>query len=82
MSAVLPAHDEETAAGERPGGVAADAEWFIVLNRGSGSAEKDEVRRTIEAELMAVSRRQFQTGVERWARPLALDPADAPASRR
>lgn len=57
MSAVLPAHDEETAAGERPGGVAADAEWFIVLNRGSGSAEKDEVRRTIEAELMAVSRR-------------------------
>lgn len=31
---------------------------------------------------MAVSRRQFQTGVERWARPLALDPADAPASRR
>jgi diacylglycerol kinase family enzyme len=57
MSAILPAHDEETATGERPTGLAADAEWFIVLNRASGAAEKDEVRRAIEAELMAVSRR-------------------------
>jgi hypothetical protein len=30
---------------------------------------------------MAVSRRQFQTGMERWARPLAVDSTAAPASR-
>jgi diacylglycerol kinase family enzyme len=51
MSAVLSGSDQGAAAGPQ-----ADAEWFIVMNRGSGSAEKDEVRRTVEAELQAAGR--------------------------
>ena len=57
MSAVLPSHDEEAAAPAGPEVQAADAEWFIVLNRASGASEKDLVRRTIEAELAAAGRR-------------------------
>src|SRR3982750_2273098 len=32
-------------------------EWFIVMNQGSGSAGKEEVRKTIEAELRAAGQR-------------------------
>jgi hypothetical protein len=35
---------------------APDAEFFIVMNQGSGASEKDEVRRIIEAELQAAGR--------------------------
>src|SRR4051794_36807390 len=52
MSAILSPSDEDpAAAGPRPG-----AEWFIVMNRGSGSKEKDEVHRTVTAELDAAGR--------------------------
>ena len=50
MSAVLPEVEPHAAA------AAAQPELFIVMNRGSGAAEKDEVRRAIEAELMAAAR--------------------------
>jgi len=56
MSAVLSTPDDEAAAAPRPA-PGPDAEWFIVLNQGSGASGKDEVRRAIEAELMAGARR-------------------------
>src|SRR4051812_18486254 len=52
MSAILSPREEEPAAAPR-----ADAEWFIVMNRGSGKDEKEEVRRTVAAELEAAGRR-------------------------
>jgi diacylglycerol kinase family enzyme len=55
MSAVLSAPEGEDA-GAQPA-LRPDAEWFIVMNRGSGAGEKDEVRRTVDAELMAAARR-------------------------
>jgi diacylglycerol kinase family enzyme len=55
MSAVLSDPSEEAAAGAPPA-PRPDGEWFIVMNQGSGAAEKDEVRRTIEAELAAAAR--------------------------
>ena len=51
MSALLTAREQEPAA---PGG--AQPECFIVINQGSGAAEKDEARRAIEAELQAAGR--------------------------
>lgn len=39
-----------------PSPAAALPELFIVMNRGSGAAEKDEVRKAIESELMAAAR--------------------------
>jgi diacylglycerol kinase family enzyme len=53
MSAVLSSSREGSAAAA-PG---PDAEWFIVMNRGSGAAAKDEVRECIAAELNAAGRR-------------------------
>jgi diacylglycerol kinase family enzyme len=50
MAAVLSAHDDPAAA-LRP-----DAELFIVMNRGSGHNEKDEVRAAISAEFKAAGR--------------------------
>ena len=57
MSAVLPVPSTDDAPPGGTGAPAADAELFIVMNQGSGSAEKDEVRKAIEAELMAATRR-------------------------
>ena len=51
MSAVLPELEPGAAV------AASQPELFIVMNRGSGKAEKDEVRRAIEAELMGAARR-------------------------
>lgn len=56
MSAVLSAPDDQAAAAPPPA-LGPDAEWFIVMNQGSGASEKDEVRRAIEAELMGAARR-------------------------
>lgn len=50
MSAVLPELEPHA------GAAAPQPELFIVMNRGSGAGEKDEVRRAIEAELMAAAR--------------------------
>ncbi|HEX2544260.1 MAG TPA: diacylglycerol kinase family protein [Ramlibacter sp.] len=50
MSAVLPESEMQPAAAAGP------PELFIVMNRGSGSTEKDESRRAIEAELMGAAR--------------------------
>jgi diacylglycerol kinase family enzyme len=50
MSAVL------STAEESPSEAAARPALFIVMNHGSGSAEKDEVRRIIQAELTAAGR--------------------------
>jgi len=56
MSAVLPSRIASP--GATPPAVPAPAgEWFIVMNRGSGAEEKDEARRTIEAELVQAGRR-------------------------
>lgn len=55
MSAVLSASDEDHRAGAPVG--APDAEFFIVMNRRSGAAEKDEVREAVEAELKKAGRR-------------------------
>ena len=54
MSAVLSA---ESAEGETHAVPGASAELFIVLNPGSGSSAKDEVRQAIEQELASASRR-------------------------
>jgi diacylglycerol kinase family enzyme len=54
MSAVL---SEETAESRSSGAHAASPELFIVLNPGSGSGSKDEVRETIERELSGAGRR-------------------------
>lgn len=51
MSAVL------STSGDAAAAVRPDAEWFIVMNRGSGAAEKDQVREIVEAELRAAGRR-------------------------
>ena len=51
MSAVL------STSGDAAAAVRPDAEWFIVMNRGSGASEKDQVRETVEAELRAAGRR-------------------------
>lgn len=51
MSAVLSAESQSTVA------PSASPELFIVLNPGSGSAAKDEVRQAIEQELSAAGRR-------------------------
>ncbi|MEJ5989266.1 diacylglycerol kinase family protein [Ramlibacter sp. PS3R-8] len=53
MSAVLPETTEE----ETPDAPPASAEFFIVMNQGSGSGEKDEVRQAIEQVLDGASRR-------------------------
>jgi diacylglycerol kinase family enzyme len=50
MSAVLPPHTASSGA-SRAQASAVGGEWFIVMNHGSGSQEKDEARRSIEAEL-------------------------------
>jgi diacylglycerol kinase family enzyme len=55
MAAVLSSRDDaETGGGAVPG---PDAEWFIVMNQGSGAGEKDEVREAIVAELEQAGRR-------------------------
>jgi diacylglycerol kinase family enzyme len=54
MSAVLSASDQDHPAGARG---APEAEFFIVMNRRSGAAEKDEVREAVEAELKKAGRR-------------------------
>src|SRR5689334_4107258 len=54
MAAVLsPASDRDPAPGAAP---RPDAELFIVMNRGSGAAEKDAVREAIAAELQRAGR--------------------------
>ena len=53
MSAVLSAAGAEGPAAS-PG---PDAEWFIVMNRGSGASEKEQVRSIVEAELRSAGRR-------------------------
>lgn len=55
MSAVLSSAASMPAPGGE--GLRPDAEFFIVMNRGSGAAEKDEVREAIEAELNRAGRR-------------------------
>jgi diacylglycerol kinase family enzyme len=54
MPAVLTRPETEPRAPAPP---AADAEFFIVMNRGSGAAEKNAVRDAIAAELKAAGRR-------------------------
>ena len=54
MAAVLPTHDDPDA--PPAPSVRPDAELFIVMNRGSGAAEKDEVREAIAAELERAGR--------------------------
>ncbi|MEJ8839315.1 diacylglycerol/lipid kinase family protein [Ramlibacter sp. AN1133] len=54
MAAVLSPHDDPDL--ERSAGVRPDAELFIVMNRGSGKNEKDEVRAAIAAELEGAGR--------------------------
>jgi diacylglycerol kinase family enzyme len=53
MSAIpSPSEEDPAGAWRRP-----DAEWFIVMNRGSGKDEKDEVRDIVTAELQVAGRR-------------------------
>ena len=52
MSALLSEEPEQGPAAARTA-----PEWFIVMNRGSGAAEKEEVRRTVEAALQAAGQR-------------------------
>jgi len=55
MAAVLPTSDAD--AGSLAAVVRPDAEFFIVMNRGSGASGKDEVREAIAAELTQAGRR-------------------------